>query len=196
MIDLIETLYIGLAGIVGVLAALLIGYTRFAGNKAKLLRQITSKNYGVVALRGRGGHTKYYIHDFDKVTFEYGPTNGRRTFLIKQDVNYDRIGSAPLIYFNIDDANPITFNATGDKKVAPENLNSIFMLLKAWIEAGAALTQNKMFLIVVATLILVIIGLALSYNAGSVCGGVGGKVDILIQNAKIVIPSPEPFKLT
>ena len=195
MIDLIEWLYIIVIFLVAVSAAVLAGWTRFPANKAKLLRQLTGKNYGVVVLRGRGGHIQFGMHDFNVIKYDYGPKDMQKTYLIKQE-NLDRIGSIPVIYFNIDDAVPITFNPTSDKKVAPENLNSIFMLLKAWIESGAALTQNKLFLLACATLICVIINMALTYSTGSSCGGIGGKVDLIIQQQGILVPSPTPFSIT
>jgi hypothetical protein len=79
--------------------------------------------------------------------------------------------------------------------MAPENLNSIFMLLKAWVESGAAIVQNKLFLLACATLILVILALALEYNTGNTCGGANGKLDLLLSQQHVLIPSPTPFSL-
>lgn len=111
MINLIEWIYIIVIGLLFILTALLFGYTRFPANKARILRQITGRNYGVVVLRGRGGHLVFKFHDFNVVTFNYGPKDSQKTYLIKQE-NLDRIGSVPVIYFNIDDVSPITFNPT------------------------------------------------------------------------------------
>ena len=194
MIDLLEWVYIIVISLLAIVGALLIGYTRFPAYKARLLRQVTGRNYGVVVLRGRGGHLVFKMHDFNVVTYSYGPKDAQKTYLIKQE-NLDRFGSVPVIYFNIDDVNPITFNTTSDKRMAPENLNSIFMLLKAWVESGAAIVQNKLFLLACATVILLIIALVLEYNTGNTCGGANGKLDLLLSQQHVLIPSPTPFSL-
>lgn len=194
MIDMIEWIYIIFIGFFLVLLAGFIGWILNPFNKARLLRSATGKNIGVIVLRGTGGQLVFKTHNFNLLTFNYGPKDQQKTYLVKPGNQVDRKGAVPIMYFQMDNAVPITFNEILPK-TAPENLNSIFMLLKAWIESGAALAQNKLFLLACATLILVVIGLALTYNTGSSCGSIGDKVNLLIAQQNIAIPSPTPFSL-
>jgi len=160
--DTIELLYVITFGFVFVVFAFLIGYALNPIKRARIQRLLLNRNYGVVVIRGKGGHTIFKVHDFNKITFTYGSGEHAKTYTINEEY-IDRTGTVPLIYFQVDDANPATLNPAAQKKIPPEALNSVVLLIKALHEAKTQLTQRKTLILMLIILAFTVIGCVLSF---------------------------------
>lgn len=205
LLDALDWIYIMIYGLLAVVVAVLIGYIATPFGRANLLRKITNRNYGVIGLRGRGGHTTFKMHDFNKRTYEFGSGEYKKAFVIDEE-HIDRAnGSVPLQYFNIDDVSalsldkskisPAEFIPTTNRRMPPENLNSIIMLIKALSEAGAALKQNKTFIICIGILVICLLILIVGWMGWQSAEAANNKLNFVMDALKIVVPTAQPFKL-
>jgi len=206
LIDALDAMYIIIYGLLAIVLALILGYVVSPFGRANILRKVTNKNYGVVGLRGRGGHTTFKMHDFNKRTYTFGSGEFKKTFVIDES-HVDRAnGTVPLQFFNIDDVSALTldkqhlppaeFGATTNRKMPPENLNSIIMLIKALSEAGAALKQNKTFILCIGIIVICLLVLIVAWMAWQSADAANAKLSFVMQALKIVVPTPAPFKLS
>lgn len=151
------------------------GYLLDPIKRARVLRTITSRNYGVVVIRGKGGQTIYKVHDFNKPTIEYGKGDNKKAFSIIEEagdrVYVDHTGNVPLIYFSIDDTTPITLVQGSAHRILPENIESIIMLIKARSEAKAQMNLKIIKILLIICLALTAIGLLLTFLTYNQIGG-------------------------
>jgi len=205
MIDQLDWMYIIIYGLLFGVVAVIVGYIATPFGRANLLRKITNKNYGVIGLRGRGGHTTFKMHDFNKRTYDFGSGEYKKTFVIDEE-HIDRAnGSVPLQYFNIDDVSalsldknklpPAEFVTTTNRRMPPENLNSIIMLIKALSEAGAALKQNKTFIIVVGVLVICLMTLIIAWMGWQSAQAADAKANVILAVMNVTMATPAPFSL-
>lgn len=192
--DLLETLQVLLYGFVAVVVAFLIGYLLDPFKRARILRVVTSRNYGVVAIRGKGGQTTYKVHDFNKPTCEYGKGDNKRSYAIIEEsgekVYVDHAGTVPVIYFNIDDANPATLLRGSEKKILPENIESIIMLVKARSEAKAQLSLKTMKILLIICLALSAICLLVAFLTYNEVGSTKGAINSIARVISNYTPQP------
>lgn len=172
----------------------IVGYLFDPIKRAKLIRTLTNRNYGVVVIRGKGGQTIYKVHDFNKPTCEYGKGENKKSYSIIEEANdkvyVDHAGSVPIMYFAIDDTIPITLVAGSSKRVLPENVESIIMLIKARSEAKAQLSLKTIKILLIIVLAITAIALLLTFLTYNEVGGVKG---IVMQATNFTPPTSTGF---
>lgn len=180
---IIEIIYLGFFGILAILVSFFVGYTRHAETRARLLRLILKRNYGVVEVDFKGGFVKRLVHDFNKNTFTISRGEHKKTFILdKNKIKHE--GNIPLARFVEDDvssAENLSFSmsrpvSTSAYKVPPENVTSEFVLQKN-VAAAKANQENKWFF-----LLLVLIGIFSLITMILVFVNFSG-VQALLQNA-------------
>jgi predicted RNA binding protein YcfA (HicA-like mRNA interferase family) len=192
--NVVEAMYLTLYGFIALTIAFLVGYIIDPRNRARLLRVITNRNYGVVAIRGKGGHTTYKMHDFNKVTFSHGKGEHAKVYVINEDYT-DRSGTVPIAYYHVDDTNPATLLHSASKKIPPEAMNSIVLLIKALNEAKTSLTQNKMLILLIIILAISAITLLLVFLTLIKLGGVEAMTRYTASALNITQPAAQGFRL-
>ena len=167
---ILEIIYFGFFGILLVLVSFIIGFTRHAESRARLLRLILKRNYGVVEVDFKGGFVKRLVHDFNKSSFDISRGEHKKTFILdKNRIKHE--GNIPLARFVEDDtsaAENLSFSpseprSTSGYKVPPENVTSMFVLQKN-VAAAKANQENKwLFLLVILLFVFSLITMILVF---------------------------------
>jgi hypothetical protein len=193
----IEELQLYFYGFIFILIFFFIGYLLDPIKRARILRTITGRNYGVVVIRGKGGQTVYKVHDFNKPTFEHGKGDSKKTYSIIEEsedkVYVDHAGNVPIIYFGINETIPYTLLQGSTKKIPPENVESIIMLIKARSEAKAQLSLKTIQLLIIICAALTAVTLLLVFLTYK---DVGATRDLVMQAANITVKSNGGFSFT
>lgn len=172
----IEELYLYFGLFTFAIILFIVGYMLDPIKRARILRTLTGRNYGVVIIRGKGGQTQYKVHDFNKTTVEHGKGDAKKTFSIIEEagekVYVDHTGNVPIIYFSIDDTMPITLVEGSAHRILPENVESILMLFKARSEAKAQMNLKTIKILLIICLALNAIALLLIFLTYNRIGGV------------------------
>jgi hypothetical protein len=192
----IEELYLYFGLFTLAIVTFIVGYLLDPIKRAKMIRTFTNRNYGVVVIRGKGGQTIYKVHDFNKPTCEYGKGENKKAYSIIEEagdkVYVDHAGSVPIMYFAIDDTTPITLVAGSTKRILPENVESIIMLIKARSEAKAQMNLKTIKILLIICLALGAIGLLISFLTYNEVGGIKS---LVMQVGNMTVPESQGFRL-
>lgn len=131
-LDVTLWLFLGLALGVG------LGFFGNPVNRAKILKGLTKKNYGLLRLTRAGNNVKLFIVDFGKIAADsYVIKLGERDFVVDPDMIVSESG-LPCVAFDERDAYPLVQTKTVvDKERSPTALNAVF-------ESFAAVTLMRM----------------------------------------------------
>jgi hypothetical protein len=192
----IDELYFYFYIFVMLIIVFIFGYLLNPIKRASVLRTVTGRNYGVIIVRGKGGQTAYKVHDFNKPTAEYGKGESKKTFSIIVEagdkVYVDHAGNVPIMYFNIDDTSPITLLQGSTRRILPENIESIIMLVKARSEAKAQLSLKTIKILLIVCLAISAICLLLAFLTYN---NTNNLKDLVIQAGNITIAPSTGFKI-
>lgn len=145
----------GFFAVCGFALALLVARFWFVPwNKAKLLRDITRKNYVVALIRKPGGQISNHVVAFN------GPTlsvNNKSYEPDERTVNY--FGSVPVFVFPENDVKPLNLSTSEIKDYYrdPAHLEAVQMLLKALYEKLALQDKQTIMLLLGVTLAVVVL---------------------------------------
>jgi len=144
--------------------------------RAKVLRFLTKRNYGIVNIVSRGKEIKSIIKNFDEDVIKIGEAvwviepnkiyrldkSDNVVVIDPKTIHY--IGGVPTLFISLDNARPLSFFEE-PSKIKPEELGAT---LSGWVYnqmAKALFFKRTMEIIFIGLIILIIISIYFGYNA-------------------------------